>query len=648
MCGICGIVGRIPGLVVEVTDLRKINNTLVHRGPDDEGYFVDQSGGAGLAVRRLSIIDLATGHQPIGNEDGTIWIVFNGEIYNHLELRSRLEQRGHVFSTRTDTEAILHAYEEYGDDCVHHLNGMFAFAIWDSRRRRLLLVRDRLGVKPMYYHLSQDRLVFGSELKAVIAHPETPRDIDLAALDHFLTLEYIPAPRTIFRNIHKLSPGHRLVLEDGRCRIEQYWNIRFQPNQHDEATCVEALTELIRDAVKIRLMADVPLGAFLSGGIDSSTIVSSMSETSDTPVRTFSIGFGDPTYNELPYARLVSKACGAQHYEEILRRDINDLTLRLVGHFDEPFGDFSIFPTYLVSEVARRFVKVTLSGDGGDEVFAGYDTYLAQSLDQRFYRHLPYWARRSVLPRLMDAIPPQPAKKGSINKVKRFVEGGSLPVNLQHTRWMMFVNRADKVQLYQPDLWQALKNGEAPEALIEQYFGQAAGVDPLAQQQYVDIKTYLAEDILTKVDRMSMAVSLEVRVPLLDYRIVEFAVNLPPHMKIRGNETKVILRRAMANRLPRAVLAKPKEGLSIPLKHWLCNELRPLMTDLLSAETVRRRGYFSPECLTRWVNEHLARRANHSHRLWALMVFELWHRQVFDKGQGSVQMAGPIEAVTTN
>lgn len=636
MCGICGVIARQGARPVSQSLLHHMNNTMQHRGPDDAGHYLDEQ--AGLAMRRLSIIDLSTGHQPIANEDQTIWIVFNGEIYNHQEIRQRLEQKGHVFATKSDTEAIVHAYEEYGDDCVTHLNGMFGFAIWDTRRRRLLLARDRVGIKPMYYHASPHHFIFGSELKAVIAHPHTPRDIDFTALDQFLTLEYIPSPHSIFKHIHKLPPGHRLILEDGRePRVESYWNVQFSSQTMRDEEYIEALTDLIRDAVDIRLMSDVPLGAFLSGGIDSSTVVSFMSELMDTPVRTFSIGFGDPTYNELPYARMVAEAFGTQHHEEFLEADINELAMRLVSHFDEPFGDFSIFPTFLVSEVARKHVTVTLSGDGGDELFAGYDTYVAQRMDRQFYGRLPSWLRRHAFPRMLDIVPPQPSKKGLINKAKRFVEGGALPDAWQHTRWMMFMHAPDKMQLYNPQVRDAL-NGNSPGALIERYFAQAAIAEQLTQQQYVDVKTYLVDDILVKVDRMSMAASLEARVPLLDHRIVEFALNLPPHLKLNGNETKAILRRVVEPRLPEAILKKPKEGFSIPLKHWLRAELRPLLSDLLSPDTVRRRGYFNPHTVSKWVNQHMAREANHSHRLWALMVFELWHRQVLDTHRAPQEM----------
>ena len=628
MCGICGVISRDASRPVSEPLLRHMNDQMRHRGPDDEGIYIDDM--AGLAMRRLSIVDLATGHQPIANEDKSVWIVFNGEIYNHLEIRRELEKKGHVFATRSDTEAILHGYEAYGDDVVTHLNGMFGFAIWDLRRRRLLVARDRLGIKPLYYHCSPARFVFGSELKAIIANPQVPAEIDFQAMDRFFLLEYIPSPYTIFKDICKLPPGHRLILED-RCkpRIEQYWNITFSPGFHSDEAYIESLEELIRDAVKIRLMADVPLGAFLSGGIDSSTIVSFMSELMDRPVKTFSIGFGDPTYNELPYARKVAQAFGTEHHEEFLEADINEMAMKLVSHFDEPFGDFSIFPTFLVSEVARRFVTVALSGDGGDEVFAGYDTYVAQRLDSRIYGRLPRWFRKWAFPGIMQKVPPRPAKKGLINKAKRFVEGGALPKAWQHTRWMMFMHQHQKDCLYRPDVRTAV-SGIDPAALIEQHFNDVAGVDPLAQQQYVDVKTYLTDDILVKVDRMSMAASLEARVPLLDHRIVEFALNLPPHLKLKGDKTKVILRSIMADRLPEAVLNKPKEGFSIPLKHWLRSELRPLMHDLLSPDAVRKRGYFHPETVVRWMSEHHRRRTDHSHRLWALMVFELWHRNVFD------------------
>ena len=621
MCGICGVVSLQPSPPVDRSTLRQMNASLQHRGPDDEGYYEDDQ--VGLAMRRLSIIDLHTGRQPISNESGDIWVVYNGEIYNFQEVRAALEQRGHLFKTKTDTEVIVHAYEEYGDGCVTHFNGMFAIALWDARQRRLFLARDRLGIKPLYYWSGAGKLVFGSELKALIVHPDVPRQVDLAALDLFLTLEYIPAPRTIYEGVLKLLPGHLMVVEKGQLKVTQYWDVPHQPISQSEAECGEILSGLIKESVRLRLISDVPLGAFLGGGIDSSTIVGYMSQTANEPVRTFSIGFEDETYNELHYAEAVAKHFGAQHHVEVLKSDLTHLTQQLVTHFDEPFADTSVFPTFLVSKLASREVKVVLSGDGGDELFAGYDTYLAEKMD-RYYGRLPQPLRQQVLPKFARWLPPQPAKKGLINKVKRMVEGGAFDPSLQHARWMMFLNSSEKNSLYGSDLRATLHDHLTADFFLG-YFEKASCFDRLAQQQYVDVKTYLADDILTKVDRMSMAMSLEARVPMLDYHIVEFVLNLPAHMKLNGARTKSILRRAVKNMLPRLVLERPKEGFSIPMKHWLCTSLRPMMLDLLSKDSLQEHGYFNHQVVAQWIQEHLDGRVNHSHHLWTLMVFEMWH-----------------------
>ena len=621
MCGICGLVSFQPAGLADKFVLQRMNQSLRHRGPDDEGYYQDSQ--ASLAMRRLSIIDLHTGQQPISNETGDVWVVYNGEIYNFKVVRAELEGRGHTFKTQTDTEIIVHAYEEYGDDCVKHFNGMFAIALWDTRKRRLFLARDRVGIKPLYYWAGQDKLVFGSELKAVVLHPDVPRRINLAAVDLFLALEYIPAPHTIYEGIYKLLPGHTLTLENGHLKLTQYWEVPYQPVSQSEAECAEILSGLIKEAVRIRLISDVPLGAFLSGGIDSSTVVGYMSQHMTDPVQTFSIGFEDDTYNELPYAEAVSKHFKTSHHVEVLKPDYASLAEQLVCQYDEPFADTSIFPTYLVSKVARQKVKVALSGDGGDELFAGYDTYRAEQLN-RYYGRLPHALRQNVFPQVAEWLPPQPSKKGLINKVKRMVEGGALDPSLQHARWMIFMNQADKNSLYRSDL-RATLTDDLTAKYLGGYFEKAELFDRLAQQQYVDIKTYLADDILTKVDRMSMAVSLEARVPLLDYHIVEFAMNLPPQMKLNGSRTKSILRDAVKDLVPGLVLEKPKEGFSIPMKHWLCTSLKPMMLDLLSKESLQKHGYFDDQLVTKWIHEHLDGRVNHSHRLWALMVFEMWH-----------------------
>ena len=622
MCGICGVISFEPNRLVDRFLLKRMNDSIRHRGPDDEGYYQDAQ--ASLAMRRLSIIDLHTGQQPISNESGDVWVVYNGEIYNFKDVRAELECRGHVFKTQTDTEVIVHAYEEYGDDCVKHFNGMFAIAIWDAHKRRLILIRDRMGIKPLYYWAGQDKLVFASELKALILHPDVPRQTNLAALDIFLTLEYVPAPHTIYESIFKLLPGHTLTVEDGELNIRQYWDVPYQPVNHSEAECVEVLSSLINEAVKIRLMSDVPLGAFLSGGIDSSTVVGYMSQNMSEPVQTFSIGFEDDTYNEVPYANAVAKHFGTNHHVEVLKPDIAGLVEQLVLHHDEPFADTSIFPTYLVSKLARQQVKVVLSGDGGDELFAGYDTYLADKLD-RYYGRLPGTLRQQVLPRVANWLPPQSVKKGLINMVKRMIEGGALNPALQHTRWMMFLNSSEKNMLYRSDLREIL-NDNLTADYLGGYFEQANRFDRLAQQQYVDVKTYLADDILTKVDRMSMAVSIEARVPLLDYHIVEFAMNLPPHMKLNGSRTKAILRKAVRNLVPNLILEKPKQGFSIPMKHWLRTSLKPMMLDLLSKDSIHTHGYFDHQIVSTWIKEHLDGHVNHSHRLWSLMVFETWRR----------------------
>lgn len=604
--------------------LHAMCQTLRHRGPDDEGFYTDDQ--ALLGMRRLSIIDLDTGHQPISNEDGTLWLIFNGEIYNYRELRNQLKQRGHQFTTQSDSEVIVHAYEEYGTECVVHFNGMFAFAIWDKTRQELFLARDRLGIKPLYYWTQGEQLVFGSELNALLVHPAVPRDLDCLALDQFLTVEYIPAPRTILRGVSKLRPGHWLRFNSSGVQIEQYWDVPQRPFTGSQSEAIAILTELIADATRLRLVSDVPLGAFLSGGLDSSSIVAFMSQATSDPIRTFSIGFGEQSYNELPYARQVAAHFHTRHHEEILEPDITDLAAQLLNHLDEPLADFSIFPTYLVSKVAGQQVKVVLSGDGGDELFGGYDTYVAQQME-RYYRWLPARLRQKTLPTLLDKVPPQPTKKGLINKSKRFIEGAALAPAWQHTRWMSFMSDANKTLLYQPDLAHQL-NGRSGLAFVEPYFQQSAGRDPLAQQQYVDVKTYLADNILTKVDRMSMAASIEARVPLLDYRLVEFALNLPSAWKMQRGQTKLILRRAMQDVLPATVLNKPKQGFSIPLKHWLRGPLRPLLTDTLSPTAVARRALFQPPTVNRWVTEHLNGRFNHSHRLWALIVLELWQQKL--------------------
>lgn len=627
MCGICGIVQLGDNFDIRRETLQRMNDVIHHRGPDDEGFYVSPT--AALAMRRLSIIDLQSGHQPIQNEDGTVQIVFNGEIYNYQKFRKTLEEAGHRFYTNSDTEVIVHGYEEYGTHVVQHLRGMFAFAIWDVNNETLFIVRDRPGIKPLHYYHDDEKFLFGSEIKSILQCERVPREVNPEALDRFLTFEYIFSPETIFKNIHKLPPGHFLLLHKGETRIEQYWdNLPSVQEVHEEEYYAQHLAELLEESVKMRLISDVPLGALLSGGIDSSTIVGFMAKHSSKPVKTFSIGFEDQSYNELEYARTVSKHFNTEHYEFIIKPDAVDLVEKLVKNLDEPFGDFSIFPTYLVSKMAREYVTVALSGDGGDELFAGYDTYIADWV-ARSYQKVPAVIRKQVLPKLLSFVPPSSKKKGLINRTKRFVEGTLLPSELMHTRWMIFLQDQEKRRLYSNTLLDAFEQGNSYK-YIQKYFDRSNGASPLARQEYVDIKTYLTDDILVKVDRMSMAPSLEARVPFLDHKVMEFAATIPTCLKLKGLTTKYILKKAVSDLLPEKILTRGKEGFSIPIKNWIMQELRPLLLDTLSEERIRKRGYFQPHYIQHLVQEHLNAKENHSHRLWALMVFEIWHQMYID------------------
>ena len=630
MCGICGIVKPRPGDPVSEDLLAALCRTIVHRGPDDQGLFVE--GHVGFGARRLSIIDLVTGHQPLSNEDGSVWVAHNGEIYNFAELREELLGRGHAFRTRSDTETIAHGYEEWGDACVERFRGMFAFAVWDRARGRIVLGRDRLGIKPLYYTLLEDRtLVFGSELKAVIAHPKVRRRLDLEALDLYLTLEYIPAPHSIFEGIRKLPAGHMLAYKDGEVALHKYWDIEAAGGGSDDAgrgrphrleDAMDRLYGLLKESVKLRLVSDVPLGAFLSGGIDSSTVVGLMREAGASPLKTFSIGFKDQSYDELADARRIARWFETDHEELIIEPKALELAEKLIGHLDEPFGDFSIFPTYLVSKMARAKVTVALSGDGGDEVFGGYEHYQAQKIAR-----LPLVAAGGKLAGpLVRKLRPAPAKKGARNKLRRFVAGFDHAAGLRHFRWMMFQSPRSKARLYAPAFREALGGvkdirGREPFASL---FGRPGGLDRINRELYLDLKTYLPDDILVKVDRMSMAVSLEARVPLLDHKVAEYVFSLPGDWKLRGLTTKWLFKKTVERLLPMETIYKKKEGFSIPIKHWLGKELKELMLHYLSEERILEGGLFEYPAVRRMIGLHLRGKENFSHELWSLLVFEIW------------------------
>jgi len=629
MCGICGIVNRKKDNPVSPSLLSSMCQTMIHRGPDDEGVWAENN--TGLGARRLSILDVEGGHQPLANEDRTIWAAHNGEIYNLPALRQELESLGHLFRTHTDTEILVHSYEEWGLDFVHKLRGMFASAIYDKNTKKLMLIRDRLGIKPLHYALLEDKtLVFGSEIKVILAHPQFQRRLNPQALDLFLTLEYIPAPLTIFHEIHKLPAAHILVYQDGHVQLRKYWEI--DPSAADERgnqkTDIAALTDelytLIKESVELRLLSDVPLGAFLSGGIDSSAIVGLMQQLGTSPLKTFSIGFEDQSYNELDHARRIAQKFGTDHHESVLRPQAMELTEKLIFHLDEPLGDFSIFPTYLVSKMAREEVTVILSGDGGDELFGGYEHYQAQKIS----RILPIAALQKPLSPFVRSLPPSAQKKGFLNKLQRFNMGFDFPPALRHFRWMMFFSDKEKRSLYSQDFRQSI-GGVLPlhrSPPLESIFQQSALFDNTTGELYLDLNTYLTDDILVKVDRMSMAASLETRVPLLDHKIVEFAFQLPGRLKLHGMTTKWIFKKTLDRLLPRQTIDRRKEGFSIPIKHWLREDLRELLFDFLSPESIAEGNFFDYRKIQNMLKAHMEGKANFSHQLWSLLVFEIWRK----------------------
>ena len=523
----------------------------------------------------------------------------------------------------------MHSYEEWGEDFVHKLRGMFAFALWDARSQTLILVRDRIGIKPLYYTMLEDKtLVFGSELKAILAHPGVKRTIDPRALDLYLTLEYIPAPFSIFQNISKLPAGCLLVYRDGTIQVKNYW--KLEPNEnsariltkHQLNSLMDELYALLKESVRMRLISDVPLGAFLSGGIDSSSIVGLMHELGASPIKTFSIGFKESSYDELRFARSVASKFRTDHEEFVLEPKALELTGKLIHHLDEPFGDFSIFPTYLVSEMARTHVKVILSGDGGDELFGGYEHYQAQKLSRPSVAFL----FRKMLSPLLQPIPPSEKKKGVWNKIKRFSQGFEHDPQHRHLRWMIFLSKKNKKSLYTADLQREL-DGIAPlyqRTPFRDILNESVYFDSLNRELYLDLRAYLVDDILVKVDRMSMATSLETRVPILDHKVVEFAYSIPGDLKLKGLTTKWIFKKTMERLLPRQNIYRPKEGFSIPMKHWLRKDLKDLLLDYLSRKRIREGGLFNFEPVSRMIDSHLRQRENFSHQLWSLLVFEIW------------------------
>jgi asparagine synthase (glutamine-hydrolysing) len=601
---------------------------MVHRGPDSEGLMV--SSGVALGIRRLAIIDLVTGEQPAYNEDKSVAVILNGEIYNYRELRQDLEKQGHSFRSVSDTEVLPHLYEEYGEQMVERLNGMFAFALWDSRRRRLFIARDRFGEKPLYWGVFDNTLLFASEPKVLLSHPAVNSSLNVQALRQYLSFDYVPAPLTIYEGINKLPAAHTLTLEDGRIETRAYWRLSYKTKQPplSEAEAAKHLIDLLSDSVRMRLVSDVPLGVLLSGGVDSSTVAALAVRASSEAVKTFSISFAESSFDESSYARAVAKALGTDHHEERLSANLAANLVSEIGSWmDEPFSDPSLVPTYLLSRFTRKHVTVALGGDGGDELFAGYPMYHAHRLAE-IYERVPQFVRTGLVERLIRLLPVKTKNLSFDYKATRFVAGTKYDRVARHHVWFGSFRPQEQEKLLTAEVL-----GQSDGDIYRQarrMREECDSTDVVEQMQSLDTRLYLAEDILTKVDRASMAVSLEVRAPFLDPRVAEFAASLPSDYKLRGGKTKYILKRAVADMLPPFVSRRGKKGFGVPVAEWLKGKLRPLARDLLSPDRVRRAGVFNPDYVTKLLDEHERGVANHRKLLWTLLMFELWHESFIE------------------
>lgn len=630
MCGIAGIFHFQREEAVDSDLLGRMTDVIQHRGPDAEGTYCHDN--IGLGHRRLSIIDLSdAGKQPMFSHDKQLVIVFNGEIYNFQEHRDELQKRGHVFHSRTDTEVILYLYREYGDECLNYLRGMFAFALWDIQQQRLLLAVDRLGQKPLYYYSDGTRLVFGSELKCLLQDPTIPKELDYEALHDYLVSLYVPAPKTIFKNICKLPPAHSLVCTpDGLRAPSEYWDLSFGHVEHDkdEAYFCEKLIGLLQEASKIRLISDVPLGAFLSGGIDSSGIVAMMAGALSTPVITTSIGFKEKAFDELEYARIVSEKFQTDHFERVATVDTVNILEKVVWHCDEPFADSSAVPTYYVSKLSREKVTVALAGDAGDENFAGYSKYPIDMMEHRIRQRIPGFLKNTVLAPLARVYP-------KWDWLPRYLRAKFFLTNVTHShargffRTNTFLTADEQTSLFSGDLRRSLAHYD-PFHLVEQYYNKADTDDPLSKVQYVDIKTYLPGDILVKVDRMSMANSLEVRAPMLDHVFMEFVATIPSSLKLRGQEKKYILKKALTPYLPHEILYRKKRGFDAPVDAWFRNDLKTLAEDTVLSSIALQRGIFEADYVRAMWRRHQSRERNFGYNFWTLLMFELWYRQFME------------------
>jgi asparagine synthase (glutamine-hydrolysing) len=628
----CGILGFLTHRAVNIPDeevLKSMRDTLIHRGPDDSGEFIRPLNDGGPFVffghRRLSIIDLTGGHQPLSNENGKIWVIFNGEIYNFRELKNQLEGLGHQFKTNSDTEVIAHAYEEYGEHCLHHFNGMFAIGIWDESRKRLFLARDRLGKKPLYYSLMNDTFLFASELKALLAYPCFSKKVDPLSFAKYLFFEYVPSPHTIFNDAKKLPPASYLIWQKGGMEVKEYWSpfsIRKEEEYASEAEIEARMIELLRNSVKHRLISDVPLGVFLSGGIDSSAISAFAQEEARGKIKTFSIGFEDPSFDESRYARLASKYLGTDHHEQTMTpADLLNLVPNLPDILDEPMADASILPTYLLSKFTRRYVTVALGGDGGDELFAGYPTYLAHKFARPY--ELLLGTLHPIISLLGNLLPVSDDNISFDFKVKKFLSGIGHPDGIRNAIWLGSFSFPELEKVLSPDMNTQFNQARLTEEITSYEKGYPLK-DKTTLVQYLDLKLYLQEDILVKVDRASMACSLEVRAPFLDHQLVEFVMSLPSSLKLRRFTTKYILKKVMKKFLPKEVIQRSKKGFGVPIAKWIKGPLRELFGDLLAHNPIKREGFLNPSYVKSLLEDHVSNKRDNRKQLWTVLVWELW------------------------
>jgi len=621
MCGIAGVIEPPYHGAASSTVLEAMCRVIRHRGPDASGIHIDDR--VGLGSQRLAIIDLADGNQPICNEDGSVWVVQNGEIYNHVAVRRELEKRGHRFRTsHADTEVLVHAYEEWGESFAEHLEGMFAIAVWDARAQQLVLVRDRIGIKPLYFCWRNGRLIFASEIKAILEHPASERGIDPQSIYDYLGWEFVPGPATMYRDIKKLMPGHLLVWKNESIRVRQWWDISYEPVEASTEEYERRIRDGLRESVDKRLMSDVPLGVFLSGGMDSTAVLAQVAELTTEKIRTFTIGYADPSFSELEYAHYAAKYYGTEHRDVIIEPITPDLIERCVWHLDEPMTDLSAMPLYLLCNAAREDVAVCLSGEGGDEVFVGYDRYVASKID-RYWSVVPSFLRRGLIEPLVDRLPDQRQKKGAINMLKRFMQGSTMPAEAGAMRWQYFSSAEQDALLFNESFRtqiQADPFGPMLRALEGKNFPTQ-----LDRELYTDLRFTMPDSVLMKVDKMSMASSLEVRVPFLDHHLVEYAASLPASVRFPRLDRRAIYRSAVAPLLPEKILKRGKQGYSLPIKNWLREDLKDWMIGLFN-ESDLIREYLCREYIDRMIGEHMAMTHNHNHTLWALINLELWHR----------------------